>query len=257
MGENEGSTASTATPVGDTPVADVPVLQELPAPVPHDRVVFFLEPYGYRAQDACKWSLWAPLPELEVNIIGHGKVGKHTYYQLECTLARPGEWHSPYLRWRCGSRLSHLREGLHDQVKRELGSSYREQFEGAHFAHSYGVPGTTARLNSWCRRLAMTLNKKLVPPAIAAAMLQLFGAPSAGSFTCTMHQSKADEESSAVAPGAGTVDGATSRAAAAAEDVFNPFAKGGAEDSGASTVEAEGDNPFDVDDLNPFSDPAA
>eukprot|EP00439_Symbiodinium_sp_Y106_P002131 s4323_g1.t1 len=60
-----------------------------------------------------------------------------------------------------------------------LGSSYGKTFSGARFASQLHAPGTSARLNSWFQRLARCLNKKEMPPSIAAATLQLLGAPDA------------------------------------------------------------------------------
>mmetsp|Transcript_21208 Transcript_21208/g.49332 ORF Transcript_21208/g.49332 Transcript_21208/m.49332 type:complete len:255 (+) Transcript_21208:85-849(+) len=162
-------------PSGDT--SSAPVLDELPQPLQSSKVPKFLEPYGYVASSSLEW-FQAPLPELTIQVKGHHKAGGQTYYDMECSLAKSGQWQDPYLTWRSSLRLAQLREGLHDQVKRELGSAYRDCFDGVHFAHRYAPAGTTARLDTWCRKLAASINSKQVTPAVAACTLQLLGAPS-------------------------------------------------------------------------------
>lgn len=95
------------------------------------------------------------------------------YYRIECELAKPGQWNAPFLRWTAARRLGHLREGLHDPVKNELGSAYRTMFQGVHFAHKVAVKGTTSRLDAWCKKLAGCLNAKELPPVIASTSLRL------------------------------------------------------------------------------------
>eukprot|EP00931_Biecheleriopsis_adriatica_P043489 TRINITY_DN24868_c0_g1_i1.p1 TRINITY_DN24868_c0_g1~~TRINITY_DN24868_c0_g1_i1.p1 ORF type:complete len:372 (-),score=74.12 TRINITY_DN24868_c0_g1_i1:105-1220(-) len=83
----------------------------------------------------------------------------------------------PWLTWRAARRLAHLREGLHDSVKRQLGSSYETYFCRVPFAHRLRPSGTTARLDAWCGRLAYCISTKLVSPAVTAETLRLLGAP--------------------------------------------------------------------------------
>ncbi|CAE8633297.1 unnamed protein product [Polarella glacialis] len=160
---------------GNAPV----LLEDLPSQLERGEVPHFLSPYGYEAKDAAEWLQWKAVPELSLEVTGYKKVNGHTYYQVECALAKAGSWHSPYLSWRSLRRLSHLRDGLHDAVKRELGPAYKVQFAGVPFASRLAMAGTTARLTSWCRTLAYALNSKKAPPSVAATTLQLLGAPDA------------------------------------------------------------------------------
>eukprot|EP00434_Breviolum_minutum_P002796 symbB.v1.2.002457.t1/scaffold99.1/size346285/13 len=159
----------------ETPV----LLHDLPSVIAESDVPSFLAPYGYKAKNATEWFSWKDLPELTLQVCGHTKVDGHMLYDVKCTLAEPGRWHSPYLSWRTLRRLCHLREGLHDRVKQTLGTEYREVFASSPFASSLHLPGTSARLNSWFQKLSACLNRKEMPPFLAAAALQLLGAPDA------------------------------------------------------------------------------
>lgn len=159
----------------ETPV----LLQDLPGVVAESDVPSFLAPYGYKAKSATEWFNWKDLPVLSLQVCGHSKVDGHMFYDVKCTLAEPGRWHSPYLSWRSLRRLCHLREGLHDRVKQTLGTAYRDVFANSPFASSLHLPGTSARLNSWFQKLSACLNRKEMPPSLAAAALQLLGAPDA------------------------------------------------------------------------------
>lgn len=154
------------------------------------------------------------------------------FYDVKCALAEPGNWHSPYLSWRSLRRLCHLREGLHDPVKRSLGTAYREVFGNASFASSLHLPGTSARLNSWFQKLSGCLNRKEMSPALTAAALQLLGAPDAAEAAARSVGSP-----SSVAKGTdGSPEVATTSTLAASnvasmddldepQDGFNPFSK--------------------------------
>merc|ERR1712137_990821 len=136
----------------------------------------FLEPYGYIARDSYDW--WGTaVPEIFLKVGSHSKSKGHTYYNVECAVCKPGQWHSPYLSWTAQRRLLHMRDCMHDVVKRELGSAYKERFAGAPFAHKGAPSGTTARLSSWCRNLAENINAKSVPPFAVAVILRFLGAP--------------------------------------------------------------------------------
>lgn len=153
---------------------------ELPAPLAPRDIPDFIRPYGYYAETNLLWGRVQP-PELVLRVTGHSEKGKHTYYDLECRLTpraqfRP-ESQAPQYDWKVSRRLAHLREGLHDPLRRALGSSYQTYFSGVHFARHLGPAGTTARLDTWCQRLAQTVSNKLAPPEIAAAVLQVLEAP--------------------------------------------------------------------------------
>mmetsp|Transcript_102408 Transcript_102408/g.319023 ORF Transcript_102408/g.319023 Transcript_102408/m.319023 type:complete len:314 (-) Transcript_102408:134-1075(-) len=148
---------------------------ELPEPLADLDVPVFLRPYGYSATSHMSWGRQQP-PELAIQVSHHSTIGKHTYYHLECTLTRVREPEEKRA-WKVSRRLAHLREGLHDPLKRALGSSYQTYFSGVHFAHHLRPSGTTSRLDSWCRRLAHCITAKLAPPEIAAAALRVLAAP--------------------------------------------------------------------------------
>lgn len=147
-----------------------------PAPLDRSKVPLFLEPYGYIARDSLEW--WeSPVPQISIQVRGHSKNAGHKLYHIECNLNKPGQWHSPYLSWRCSRRLTQLRSGLHDMAKQELGSSYRVCFDGVHFASRLAPAGTTQKLDTWCQRLAQSINSKSVAPVVAALTLRALCAP--------------------------------------------------------------------------------
>jgi len=179
----EASAASEATSTGTTPT----VLK----PLPRTHVPEFLEPYGYLASTALDWR--GTPPELNIQVSGHSSSGGHTFYHMECTLAQVSQRRSlssggtgerstaeqigQSLVWQSQRRLADLRAGLHDPVRKALGSSYGTYFCGVHFAHRLRPSGTTSRLDAWFRRLAYCINSKLVSPAIAAEALRLLDIP--------------------------------------------------------------------------------
>lgn len=139
----------------------------------------FLAPYGYVASSDVKWGNDAhasPHPLLFVKVSSHAEVDKHTQYRLDCSLMRRGS-DTSYLEWSVDRRLRQLRVGLHDAVKKELGSVYHRRFYGAHFAHHGGLGGTTSRLNAWCGRFAACVNMGEVSPKVLARALTVLGAP--------------------------------------------------------------------------------
>mmetsp|Transcript_66680 Transcript_66680/g.208631 ORF Transcript_66680/g.208631 Transcript_66680/m.208631 type:complete len:267 (-) Transcript_66680:120-920(-) len=221
------ATVSTASP--NSHEAQAQVVEGLPRPLDRSRVPAFLETYGYIARDSLEW--WdAPLPELTLQVRGHEKVGKHSYYAVDCSLSRPGQWQSPYLTWRSSLRLTHLRAGLHDRVKQELGDSYKKCFDGVHFAHRYALNGTTARLDAWCRKLANSITAKQATPAVAAFTLQLLGVPD----SAAMDASRSPDQS----PGKDVREGDAASQASLAHPAQSPDFAGEAA----------------LDALNPFSE---
>jgi len=149
-------------------------LKGLPEPLAPPDVPAFLQRHGFSAQGTHAWGR-AAAPELRLQVTGHSVAGAHVRYRVECTLAgdRPA-------RWVAHRRLAHLRAGLHDPVRRHLGSSYHTYFAGFPFAQHLRPAGTTARLDAWCQRLAQCISSKLVPPIAAAESLRLLGASGAG-----------------------------------------------------------------------------
>lgn len=138
-----------------------------------------IEPYRYKAQNEREWqnaATPAVQPCLQIHMMSHSEAKLHTYYHFECSLSMSRD-EAPYLKWSGKRRLQHLRKGLHDLSKREMGVSYKKHFKDAPFAHRGGVRGTTKRLNAWCSRLADGVNLLVVPPLVVAQTLKLLGAP--------------------------------------------------------------------------------
>mmetsp|Transcript_66811 Transcript_66811/g.118286 ORF Transcript_66811/g.118286 Transcript_66811/m.118286 type:complete len:303 (+) Transcript_66811:41-949(+) len=215
----------------------------LPKPLLGREVAIFLEPYGYLATTALDWRP-TPVPELSIRVTGHSTSGKHTLYNLECLLRSTGcrsptyaqgqkgggdsessseastvatssqsEEDSTVLAWHTALRLTHLRAGLHDPAKNQLGSSYKTYFCSVPFAHHLRPAGTTARLDAWCSRLAYCISSKLVSPAVAAETLRILSVPELPSKT----QPQPD------------VDEALSQGVEAAPEHLRPFGRGGEE----------------------------
>eukprot|EP00449_Zooxanthella_nutricula_P005984 CAMPEP_0198500336 /NCGR_PEP_ID=MMETSP1462-20131121/8111_1 /TAXON_ID=1333877 /ORGANISM="Brandtodinium nutriculum, Strain RCC3387" /LENGTH=231 /DNA_ID=CAMNT_0044229345 /DNA_START=150 /DNA_END=841 /DNA_ORIENTATION=+ len=137
----------------------------------------YLEGVGFHARSASEWA--GEVPTLRVKVADHSKVGKHTFYRLDCKISMRGLCGvstAQEVPWECNVRLKHLRR-LHDTVKRDLGTAYRGHFTGMHFAHRMRPMGTTARLDSWCRRLAHCVSVRLLSPAAAAQALRVLQAP--------------------------------------------------------------------------------
>ena len=102
-----------------------------------------------------------------VEVTGHREVGGHTTYMIEGTANG-----AP---WRAERRLSEMR-ALHDRVVEALGPArYDTFFADASFAPRGGLPGTTAKLNRWCKRLFESL--RYVPDGQLAFALDCLGAP--------------------------------------------------------------------------------
>jgi len=219
---------SFAAPAAAAPAA-------VPRPLADSDVPAFLRKYGLQASTAMDWR-GAP-PELSLEVSGHTVAGGHTVYQVECALGRAGS-RPPAgagpsasssaaacrpLSWTVARRLADLRAGLHDPVRKALGSSYGTYFCGVHFAHRLRPSGTTSRLDAWCRRLAYCVNSKLVPPAVAAETLRVLGAPAPARGTAAAGAAAAG----ACAAGAGAQGGPPTAAASscpgAKVDVAVPF----------------------------------
>ena len=102
-----------------------------------------------------------------VEVTGHREVSGHTTYVIEGTANG-----AP---WRAERRLSEMR-ALHDRVVEALGPArYDTFFADASFAPRGGLPGTTAKLNRWCKRLFESL--RYVPDGQLAFALDCLGAP--------------------------------------------------------------------------------
>jgi len=183
MSDDEQEAESTIT--ADASEADPSVRQHIKVPklLEGSAVPVFLAPYSYAASTAMDWRC-SP-PELSITVSGHCTVGQHTLYHVECSLAafkEPFTWHATL-------RLKHIRQGLHDVVKTQLGSSYQTYFIRIPFAHRGRPAGTTARLDAWCKRLAYCINAKLLPPVAMAAVLRLTSVPEAPAPVSTSSRS--------------------------------------------------------------------
>ena len=107
-------------------------------------------------------------PAYTVGVTGHHEADGHTMYVIEGTA--PGD-----ASWRSLKRLVELR-ALHDHVVETLGRArYDTLFAGATFASRGGLPGTTGKLNCWCRRLFESLGD--VPDELRAFVFESLGAP--------------------------------------------------------------------------------
>ena len=79
-----------------------------------------------------------------IAVTGHYEKDKHTLYVVEGAL-------SATQTWRCEKRLAELR-ALHDAVVAGVGrKGYEAHFKGASFASRGGMPGTTKKLDKWCK----------------------------------------------------------------------------------------------------------
>ena len=102
-----------------------------------------------------------------VEVTGHHEVDGHTMYVIEGTAGDAS--------WRAEKRLVELR-ALHDRVVESLGRPrYDTLFAGACFASRGGLPGTTGKLNCWCKRLFESLGD--VPDELRAFVFESLGAP--------------------------------------------------------------------------------
>mmetsp|Transcript_87311 Transcript_87311/g.220388 ORF Transcript_87311/g.220388 Transcript_87311/m.220388 type:complete len:160 (+) Transcript_87311:2-481(+) len=125
---------------------------------------------------------WANLmPAVSFSVKKHEEAGAHTWYAIESELVMP---HSQQkLAWQAPRRLAHLRD-FHDHLKAVLG---KENYDNVfldragcrvHFANRGGVPGTTARLDSWLSALAVAINYHRTSPTVVALVLHFLRAPS-------------------------------------------------------------------------------
>lgn len=71
----------------------------------------------------------------------------------------------------------HLREGLHDRMKRQMDPQVFKKLNLTTFAARGGMWGTTAALNAWCCNLAIGINKRDVVPQLVAFVLNFVEVP--------------------------------------------------------------------------------
>eukprot|EP00747_Dinoflagellata_sp_TGD_P168973 gnl/TRDRNA2_/TRDRNA2_196693_c0_seq1.p1 gnl/TRDRNA2_/TRDRNA2_196693_c0~~gnl/TRDRNA2_/TRDRNA2_196693_c0_seq1.p1 ORF type:complete len:301 (-),score=47.46 gnl/TRDRNA2_/TRDRNA2_196693_c0_seq1:57-863(-) len=112
--------------------------------------------------------------QLQVHVNTHVEVAGHTHYCMDCSLTQPGS-EAPQLMWRADRRLGDIRSYLLDPLEREFGRDYAQHFEGAPFALRGGLPGTTARLNTWFERLSSLINVRKANPTATALTMRFLG----------------------------------------------------------------------------------
>jgi len=144
-------------------------------------VIPYLGSMGYKVFErpicGLTWVQGAEMPKFLVRVSGHEEFEKHTYYSMSCEVKLPGQAVAA-MRWQLRRRLWHLRAGLHDPVKTDLGVFYAKSFGQSRFARYGGLPGTTHRLDEWCQALARCIGDRDVTPVVAAAIFKVLGAPS-------------------------------------------------------------------------------
>jgi len=94
---------------------------------------------------------------------------------VRCSLGCP--WSGTRLQWQAKWRLVHLRKFLHGPVKSVLGPAYGRFFARAPFARKGGLPGTTSRLDAWCKALAHCINLRACPPGLVWLTLSFLQVP--------------------------------------------------------------------------------
>eukprot|EP00927_Polykrikos_kofoidii_P027693 TRINITY_DN24274_c0_g1_i1.p1 TRINITY_DN24274_c0_g1~~TRINITY_DN24274_c0_g1_i1.p1 ORF type:complete len:482 (-),score=103.43 TRINITY_DN24274_c0_g1_i1:46-1491(-) len=144
-------------------------------------VTAYLRSFGYRPlSDARGWEVAARWPRLTVRVRGHAEFGGHTYYNMVCRLTLTS-CSQAAAEWGLRRRLTHLRTGLHDPVKQDLDQLvYGRLFGNTRFASRLGLPGTTLRLDAWCRTLARSIGAGELSPTVTAKVLKCLGAPLVG-----------------------------------------------------------------------------
>lgn len=170
----------------------------------------YLEAYGFAAMSPKSWRAaphghmpgigGAAAPTMGLQVGGHKEVEGHTLYTLSCSLADG----SMPTTWSAQRRLQQLREDLHDNVKAELGDTYAQHFSATPFAHKGGLPGTSARLNSWLCTLASCINAGAMPPCIVALVLTFLDAPEWKLDTSPVQRAQRKEQLSMHVPGQNT-----------------------------------------------------
>eukprot|EP00929_Paragymnodinium_shiwhaense_P122934 TRINITY_DN9625_c0_g1_i2.p1 TRINITY_DN9625_c0_g1~~TRINITY_DN9625_c0_g1_i2.p1 ORF type:complete len:257 (+),score=32.90 TRINITY_DN9625_c0_g1_i2:77-847(+) len=161
-------------------------------PIRDHEVSEYLARYAYGASDHLRWQK-DPIfrPVITLGVTGHDEIvsdalESHTNYHIDATFSI---WsfknaREPPARWRISRRLCWLRVEVHDQVKSMMqdmkGTSFEDYptfFKDCNFAHHGGLPGTTKKLDAWFRRLAEGVNKRIVPPRVAAVLMNQLRTP--------------------------------------------------------------------------------
>mmetsp|Transcript_62371 Transcript_62371/g.115774 ORF Transcript_62371/g.115774 Transcript_62371/m.115774 type:complete len:226 (-) Transcript_62371:98-775(-) len=168
-----------------------PAWLETIAPLPDAGVPDYLKCFGLSSDSHLQWHSNKPVgTRIELTLLGHEELMDHTWYVLECCISAVDSSSCDEvkpLRWKVARRLLHFRELLHDPVKSHLetaavqDSNYDTLFADAKFARMGGIPGTSQRLDAWCRALIGHINTRAVSPHVAAVALRFLEAPFADS----------------------------------------------------------------------------
>jgi hypothetical protein len=116
-------------------------------------------------------------PELTITVNSHIEFGDHTQYAFVCKVNPRQGSSSSETSWKTLRRLKHLRSGVHDPVRRALGTRYKHYFGDTPFALHTAPAGTTARLHAWFGSVAKCINSAALPPMLVASTLRVLDAP--------------------------------------------------------------------------------
>jgi hypothetical protein len=174
-----GATSIAAACEGDLKIAEhVAKTRGLPPDLELDSVREFLLRYGYDVVDHRNWGKRPDQqPELRIHLASHIEFGDHTHYELVCKVLPPSVSEVSVKSWRTLRRLKHIRLGLHDPIKKALGSQYSQHFGATPFAHHTAPVGTTARLRAWFGAVANCINAGNCEPSLVAIALRLLDGP--------------------------------------------------------------------------------
>jgi len=140
-------------------------------------IVAFLCQFGFLAKNAKSWGNNRQ-PRLLFWIDSHSEMNspwQHTWYAIMGNVII--DTSSSSRQWMVRRRLAHIRALLHDPVKRELSDEYNHHFKKARFARHGGLPGTTARMQSWFAALAKASLSGAISPALMARIICFLEAP--------------------------------------------------------------------------------
>eukprot|EP00930_Biecheleria_cincta_P027272 TRINITY_DN19154_c0_g1_i2.p1 TRINITY_DN19154_c0_g1~~TRINITY_DN19154_c0_g1_i2.p1 ORF type:complete len:511 (-),score=98.96 TRINITY_DN19154_c0_g1_i2:211-1743(-) len=187
--------------------------QALRQRLPANLITSYVKTFGFPAADAVKWLRGAEAPSEhatlrlcvtddfgyqerrscagpQVSQRGHAEFVGYTWYFIQAELTPIPQARldvqDEEMNWDLDTgkrsvfvlaprRLTHL-QGLHHHVKKVLGpAEYSKHFSDTPFARSGGVPGTTARLNTWLKKLGDVINsyatEDTVSPSLVFAVL--------------------------------------------------------------------------------------
>lgn len=134
----------------------------------------YLARYGFEAADAKTWSD-AGAARIDARIDHHTEQEGHTWYTIRCVISSNG---GARREWTVARRLEHVRIHLYDRVRQDLSTEvYEERFAAAPFARRFGLPGTSARVDTWLTTLSNHASSGRMPPLVVAQLLRFLAAP--------------------------------------------------------------------------------